>query len=286
MDLRQINNFISIAEAGSISRAAERLHVAQPALSKQLQNLENELGTTLVKRSTRQFMLTEAGARFLYRAKQIIELVETTEKEIKDYEAGIRGTLRIGTLASAASMLLPNRIAAFSKKNPDVEFVIHDCHTHEVIELLNHGLVDIGIIRSPYEVNAYHSIMLPEEPMMVISREEPFWKPSQKEITVADLKDRPLIMHNRYGNVFKEICNENGFEAKLLNQVDDTRTLLLCAKTGMGFALVQRDWLNLIGEDTFYAIPLNEPKLVTQTAIVWLKNKYLPTVAKAFLSTF
>lgn len=286
MDIRRLSYFLTIAEESGISKAAEKLHVAQPALSKQLKVLEEEVGSLLVERSTRHFRLTEAGHRLVHRGRQIMDLVEVTKQELRDLNEGYRGTLRIGTLASAAATLLPQRIASFSKDHPGVSFIVHDCHTHEVIELLQHGLVDIGIIRSPYDPSAYESISLPVEPMMVVTTEEPFWKPAQKSIRADALKGHPLILHNRYADQVRSVCRDHGFDPTFLNQVDDTRTLLLCAKTGMATALVQRDWLNLAGEGIFKSVILDEPALETQLVVIWQKNRYLPKVAQSFLDSF
>jgi DNA-binding transcriptional LysR family regulator len=110
MDIRQLKYFLAIAEEKNITKAAKKLYISQPPLSQQLKLLEEELGVTLLERSTRKMKLTEAGKLLRHRAKQIIELMETSIKEIKNLNLGVKGILSIGFVSSAGSILLPEQI--------------------------------------------------------------------------------------------------------------------------------------------------------------------------------
>ena len=113
MDIRKLVYFLTIAEEGNISRAVERLHISQPPLSQQLKLLEEELGIVLIGRNTRKMHITDAGRLLQNRAKQIIELMEKTVKELRDLKEGLQGTLSIGTISSAGEMLLSIKIQSF-----------------------------------------------------------------------------------------------------------------------------------------------------------------------------
>lgn len=115
MDIKQLTYFLTIAEEKSITKASEKLHIAQPHLSQQLKLLEEELNVKLIERTTRKFQVTDAGKRLWHRSKQIIELMESTVKELKDFNEGMEGTLSIGTISSAGDILLPQRIYSFNK---------------------------------------------------------------------------------------------------------------------------------------------------------------------------
>ncbi|HBE78497.1 MAG TPA: LysR family transcriptional regulator [Firmicutes bacterium] len=286
MDIKQLEYFLGIVEAGNITKAAEKIHIAQPHLSKELKLLEDEVGVKLVERSTRRFQITGAGQMLHHRAKQILELMEVTIKELKDYNEGLQGTLSIGAIASAGDTLLPEWIYSFHQKYPAVNFHIRECHTHEVLELLNNGIIEIGIIRTPLNSEIYESILLPNEPMIAATCAESFREEHPKYISLKTLANKPLLVHRRYEKMIVEACQQEGFEPRILAKIDDTRAILLWANTGMGVAIVPKDWLGLISSTNLMYREIDEAALFTRTAIAWKKNKYLSALAKHFLETF
>jgi LysR family transcriptional regulator, salicylic acid-responsive activator of bsdBCD len=286
MDIRQLIYFNAIVEEGSITKAAERLHMAQPPLSQQLKLLEDELGIKLVERNTRKIQITDAGMMLLHRSKQILELMDTTIKELKDFSEGIQGTLSIGTIASAGDTLLPERIYSFHKNYPEINFQVRECSTYEILELLKSGVIEIGIIRTPFNSELFDYILLADEPMVAATSNDLYLDGNPKEISLLELANKPLLVHNRYETKIIEACEKMGFEPRILGKIDDTRTILLWAATGMGIAVLQRDWIDLIPDTKLKYFPINEPSLVTGTAIVWMKNRYITTVARNFLETF
>lgn len=286
IDIKQLIYFLAIAEEGSITKAADRLHMAQPPLSKQLKMLENELNVNLVERNTRNLRITEAGKRLQYRAKQILDLTETTIKELKDYDGGIHGMLRIGTIASAGDTLLPAKAFSFHQKYPNIRFQIKESNTQEILDMLKNGLIDIGIVRTPIDSEYYDSILFPDEPMVAATIGTPFWNQDQPSITVAELAGKPLLVLNRYENMIIKSCQKAGFEPEIVGKIDDTRSIILWANTGMGIAIVQRDWPELLNNNDLKYKEIAEPLLFTQTAIVWMKNRYLSSASRHFLETF
>lgn len=283
MDIRQLTYFLGIAEEGNITKAAEKLHIAQPHLSNQLKLLEDELGVKLVERHTRKIQLTSAGELLMYRARQMLELLDRTVKELRDYNEGLQGTLSIGTIASAGDILLPRWIYDFHQKYPGINFQIRECNTHEILELLNNGVIEIGIIRTPLNSEIYESILLPNEPMIAVTNGDLFWKNTQKYISMNELKNKALLVHRRYEKMISEACYQSGFEPRILGKIDDTRAILLWADTGMGVAIVPKDWVGLISSPNLKYIEIKEPSLITRTAVVWKKSQYLSAAAKHFL---
>ncbi|GIM30359.1 LysR family transcriptional regulator [Clostridium polyendosporum] len=283
MDIKQLTYFLGIAEEGNITKAAEKLHIAQPHLSNQLKLLEDELGVKLVERSTRKIQLTNAGEMLMHRAKQVLELMDRTIKELKDFNEGLQGTLSIGAISSAGDILLPNWIYNFHQQYPGINFHIRECHTHEILELLNNGVIEIGIIRTPLNSELYDSILLPNETMIAATNRNLFWKNNRKYIDMKDLANKPLLIHRRYEKMIVEACQQSGFEPRILGKIDDTRTILLWAHTGMGVAIVPKDWIGLISSTNLKYVEIKEPSLITRTAVVWKKSHYLSSAAKHFL---
>ncbi|MGE5627316.1 MAG: LysR family transcriptional regulator [Solirubrobacterales bacterium] len=285
MDIKQLHFFNAICEEKNITRASERLHVAQPHLSHQLKLMEDELDVKLVERNTRMFHLTEAGERLYYRSKQIIELLDTTVKELKDFNEGIVGTLTIGTIHSSGDILLPIRIRDFNIKYANINFEIRECSSDEILELLKNGLIELGIIRTPLVSKSFDTISLPMEPMVAATGDKSFFE-DEKNIGLSKLRESPLLVHRRYEPNIIEACRQAGFDPRILCKIEDTKSILYYAVTGMGIAIIPRDWVDLVpGINLEYRI-IDETSLETGTTIVWLKDHYLSSAARHFLETF
>lgn len=286
MDIRQLRYFITIAEEGNITKAARRLHIAQPPLSQQLKLLEEELGVKLVERGSRKIQLTDAGKILRHRAEQVVELVDSTVKELKDFNEGLQGTLSVGTVPSSGSTLLPERIYNFHESYPGVTFQIWEGDTYRILDLLNNGVIEIGIVRTPINSEFFEIIYLPDEPMVVATRGDMYWGEEQKSICLKELKDKPLIIDRRFEKMVVDSCEKSGFEPKILCKSDDARSILLWADTGIGVAIVPKAAMGLIPSTNLKYKEINESSLETQTAIIWMKNRYLSSAAKHFLETF
>ena len=142
MDIKQLVYFIAIVEEGNITRAANKLHMAQPPLSNQLKLLEDELGTKLLERGARKVKLTDSGTILYKRAKNILEITKATAAEIEEFGKGVQGTLRLGTISSSGTALLSSRVIEFNKKYPNIKFEIHEGNTYEILEMINSGIIE------------------------------------------------------------------------------------------------------------------------------------------------
>lgn len=285
MDIRQLKYFLAIAEEGNITRAAERLHIAQPPLSHQLKLLEYELGVKLIDRSTRRIQLTDTGEKLRYRAEQMLNLMETTVRELKDINEGVQGTLLIGTVPSSGATLLPERIHSFHEKYPGIDFQIWDGDTYRIMELLNSGTIEIGIIRTPFNSKIYESIYLPKEPMVTASSNSYSYN-KQGSVEIAELVDTPLVIDRRFENVIVDAFEKEGVKPKIICRGDDVRSILLWASTGIGVAIVPKAATGLIPNSNLNYRKINLTSVETQTAIIWMKNRYLSSAARHFLKTF
>ncbi|MDR3541046.1 MAG: LysR family transcriptional regulator [Desulfosporosinus sp.] len=286
MNLRQLAYFLAIAEEGNITRASERLHIAQPPLSQQLKLLEEEFGVALIERNTRKIQITDAGRLLQNRAKQILELTEKTAKELKDLKDGLQGTLSIGTISSAGEMLLPLKIQNFHEKYPCVDFYIREGGTFEILELIKSGVVEIGVIRTPFNQDVFECINLPDEPMVAGALGDLFWDGDSGCLELTGLEGKPLLMHNRYTTNIKEACRKAGFEPNIICRIDDTRFMLNWANTGMGIAIIPRDMIGQLPDAKLVYREIKEESLVTKTVIIWIKNNYLSATARHFLEAF
>lgn len=287
MDIRDIQYFLTIAEEGNITAAAKRLHIAQPPLSRQIKQLEDQLGVQLFERGKRKIKLTEAGHLLRMRAEQIIELMKTTTKELKDFDTGDRGTLSIGSVTSGAT-LLPNLIRIFRDRYPNVLFRLREGETRRITELLDKGIVDLGMVRLPFDTDIYESINLPNEPLAIAFRpgHPGMTSADSTDINLSELADKPLMIHRKYVAMLTEHCQQIGFTPYILCESDDVMPLLTWADANIGVAVVPRSAISLIPSTSLITRDIINPTLETTAAIIWVRNRYLPATAIHFLDLF
>lgn len=284
MELKQLQNYMMIVECQSISKAAEKLHIAQPALTRQLKQLEESLGLILIERTTRHFEMTEAGKLLARKSAQLLEMAETIQQEMTDINVGFSGTIRIGTIGSEMEIMLPQLIAVFLKEFPNVNFKCYEGSSIEILEQLRHGLIDIGIVRTPLDKTLYNAIEWPIQPMIAAHIEQRPWLNSTHKLTWADLAGERLIVHHRYAEEIRLACRGFGYEPLFAVMAEDTRSLLLMAEQGIGTVIVQKDWLKMIPE-VFLSREIDAKALETQTIMLWHKTRYMPEISKKFVES-
>lgn len=280
MEIKLLVNFLSIVDHKSLSKAAETLHIAQPALSLQLKKLEEELGVILIDRTTRYFQITEAGQLFAKRARQIVELSETAVVEVKELNHDGVGMVKIGTIGSEMEVMLPEMLTKFRKSYPKATFRCFEGSTVEVMTNLELGIIDVGIVRSPIDVTHFNYLSLEEKPMVAARKEGAF---NKAILNWEDLKSEELIVLNRFHDIIVRECRRYDFTPKIVGSFEDTRSLMLMAGAGVGTAIVQEDWLK-IAPMSLQFCPIECGELMTHTIVVWQKNRYMSKVAENFVA--
>ncbi|WP_151735051.1 LysR family transcriptional regulator ['Paenibacillus yunnanensis' Narsing Rao et al. 2020] len=286
MDIRQLKYFLAIAEEGQITSAARKLQMAQPPLSQQLKLLEEELGVKLVERGPRSIQLTEAGTLLRERAQQILEMADSTARELADLVKGVRGTLSIGTVSSSAATLLQDRLFEFHKEYSGIKFAIHEGNTYRILDLLNRGIVEVGIVRTPFNSASLECRYARSEPMVAVMTPDADWTHGRTAIELGELKQKPLIVYRRFEQLIRETSLENGFEPEFFCMNDDARTTLHWANAGLGIGLIPRSAFGLAGNGNLISKEIISESLVTRVAAVWIKDKYLSAPAKRFIDSF
>lgn len=283
MDIRQLTYFMVIAEEGQITAAARRLHMAQPPLSQQVKALEEELGVQLLQREPRSVSLTDAGEILYRRARQIVTLTDSTRREIADFKNGLRGTLSIGTVSSSGSIILSPALRQFHASHRGIRFEIYDGNTFRVLDMLRKGLIEIGIVRTPFKQEAFDCTLLPEEPMVLAYTTLPDPCPGQGTITVQGLQGLPLILYRRFDQLFHDVCEAHNITPNILCRNDDARTTLLWTETGLGYAVVPASAISPARLTQLQTKAIDEPRLRTQLAVITPKHRYLSSIARQFI---
>ena len=282
MDIKQLKYFLAITEENSITKAAKKLHISQPPLSHQLKILEEEIGSKLFDRTTRNLEITEVGEFLKNRAIQILELMNETVKEIKQNQEELEGVLKIGFVASSTAALVPKVIPEFSKNNPEVKFELKEGSTYKILDLLNHGTIEIGFIRTPFNSEEFDCIYLSKEPMIGLVDKNKYFQ-EVNEIDISFLEGLPLIIDKRFKKIIVNACYRKGFIPNILLIGEDSRTLMNLAQQGMGIAIVPESSKNLIFRENSKVVKIKDEELETQVVVAWLRNKKLSSVAKHFL---
>ena len=286
MDIRRLRYFLTVAEEGQFTKAAERLNMAQPPLSQQIQLLEDELGVKLFNRG-RHIELTQEGQVLRIRSQQILELINATQKELDDLSKGKQGTISIGTISSCGAFQLPRRMFEFNQEYPDVSFQIWESDTYRVMELLEKGIVDLGIIRTPFNLNAYQYSFLSEEsdPIAAVYQEKWCVKIPKGTMTLEHIEGLPLIIHRRYEKMFLNACEYLGFQPDIFCKADDIRSILSLANLGLGVAIVPRPPKEILEAEHLYCHVIDDDSFQTKTAVIWMKDNYLPRVVHNFIQS-
>lgn len=257
MDIRQMKYFKTIVEEGTISKAAQVLHMAQPPLSIQLKQLEEELGITLLKRGNKQIELTDAGMRFYKRCLQILDLTEITKNELKE---SFQDVLRIGITSSNGGLIQQDNIKHFIEHYDHVQYRIYEGSTYEILDLLLSHNIDLGIVRTPFDTSKVNTFYLEKEPMIVIGKKEYFKRPISK---MKDLKKIPLIIHQRYLPLINDYSLNKHIQIQIKVTCDDSRTSLIWANSGIGVAIVPLSSLSLNYDSSLEYAYLEDKDLYT-----------------------
>ena len=288
MDIRQLLYFTTIAEEGSISAAAKKLHLSQPPLSYQMKLLEEELHLPLIERSARGIALTEAGRVLYKRAQGILELSELTRKEMLAMASGFTGTLHIGTVSSSGASLLGWRIPAFHQKYPQIGFAIHEGNTFELMEMLESGLIELAIVRTPFHNDQLNCLYLSPEPMIAAGAASffPAGMPSGQPISLELLGHAPVILYRRFEKILLSLCEQKGITPQVFCIADDARTTRMWAEAGLGVAVVPQSAYRIMPHHNMVYGELSEEDLHTRIAAVCKKGCSLSWAAQQFLEIF
>jgi DNA-binding transcriptional LysR family regulator len=284
MELRVLRYFLMVVNERNISRAADKLHVSQPTISRQLKDLENELGVTLFERGSRSIDLTSAGEYFAKQAQQIVQLADKTVANVNQTPE-LTGSILIGSAEAPMMTSVAKAIAQLAKTAPGVRVGLYSTDANEVNQKLAAGVFDFGVVMEPLAKDDQDFISLPGTTAwgVLVQRDSPL---AQKTaITAADLTGQRLIMPQQHGSI-DYLSDWLGSSEVKLNVVASYNLLYNAAimvAAGVGAALCLDGIINTANSDLVF-VPLT-PRLEAHSSIVWLQHSPLSPAATAFLNT-
>lgn len=282
MEIRVLRYFLAVAQEGSVTRAARALHLTQPTLSRQIRELEEELGQTLFSRGGRELSLTREGLLLRQRAEEIVGLAEITEKEFRSLgEKTVSGDLSLGCGESKALSFVTDALKVLQDEHPLIIPHFFSGNGEIVMDRLDKGLLDFAVLMGAENTERYCSLPLPNHDTwgLLMDKDDPMAQ--KKAITAEDLLDIPLILSSQSLSR-DELSGWLGFPMSRLH-IAATYTLLfngsLMVRSGLGYALCF-DHIAPSGKDSPFAFrPLTSP-----LSLVWKKHQILSAPAEAFLA--
>lgn len=285
MELRILKYFLIVAREENITKAAEVLHITQPTLSRQLAQMEEELGVQLIVRGKRKITLTEEGMLLRRRADEMIQLLNKTEKELKEQEDMIDGVIQIGSGELASSKVIPDVFSKFKEKYSNVTLDVYTGNADQIKERIDQGLIDIGLLLEPVNIEKYDFVRtnIKERWVMIMPSDDQLTQ--KDDISVDDIKGKPIIVTHRnavrnevenwFGDVFKEmdIVATHNLSANVAHLV----------KKGIGYAIVLEGSVSFYDPAFVVSRPLNPP-LESTSVLVWKKNQMFSLTVQKFLN--
>ncbi len=287
MELRHLRYFIGVAEEENVSRAALKLHVSQPALSRQIRDLEDELGFALLKRSAKSVQLTEAGRTFLAEARAVLELAESAVAAARAVANGAHGELHIGYAPSLTARILPPTLRAFQTESPNVRVKLHDLSTEEMVAGLRGGKLQLAFVvrLSPAMLRELQFEELTSDDLcLAVAPKHPLAR--RRTVTLAEAAREPLITYSRkdYPDAHEMLlATFAGVKTKLriAEEHDSVSSLIAAVEAGGGVAVASQSLVCTAGP-RLKLIPFSPAPEPLTIGLVWMKGSLAPA-AERFL---
>lgn len=284
MDIRVLQYFLTVAREESITKAAESLQMTQPPLSRQLKDLEDELGKQLLIRGSKKITLTEDGMLLHKRAEELVALMEKTKAELTSSNENINGDIYIGCGETETISFLAQAAQNLQKEHPFIHYHIYSGDAERVMERLDKGLLDFGLLVGPVDVNKYEYLRLPMKDIwgVLMRKDSPL---AEKEVICAeDLWDKPLILSHQTA-INSEMFSWLKTDISKLNIVatyDLIYNASIFVKKDFGYVIGLDKIINTTGNSTLCFRPLY-PKLEAGLCIVWKKYQIFSKASNIFL---
>lgn len=286
MELRHIRYFLAVAEELNFTKAAARLCIAQPPLSRQMKELEEELGAKLFVRGPHAVHLTEEGMVFKQYALQVLELVEKSAEDIREMKKGLQGTLYLASVEGHAPHLFSRWIAGFHKKHPDVQYNLWNGNSDDVTNRVMKGLCDLAIIMEPYNAEGLEAIPVYQEPWVaLIPLDHALAAEPGDTIDLERLADCDLIIPSRQSRL-QEIngwFEASGITPRIRGRIAHTLNAYELTEQGVGVAIYPASAGDITSRETICIKRLVNPSVTASYILIWNKNRQLPHAAKEFL---
>jgi DNA-binding transcriptional LysR family regulator len=286
MELRHLKSFVVVAEEQSIGRAALRLHISQPPLTRQIQQLEEDLGAQLLLRTARGVELTEAGATFLAEARNILALTEQATERTHKAGLGQLGRIDVGIFGSGIFGIIPKMLLAYRQAYPDVNIVMHSMNKGEQVAALRQHRLNVGFNRLLQDAPDIESeLILMEDLYLAVNRNHPLSR--ERQVAWRDLTGHPLVLFpsgtrpSFIDRVF-DFCREEGFQPTVVQEVGDAVHGVALVASGFGLCIVPESAINLKLPGVIYRPLKRQPPAQVDLSCIYRRGDQ-STILRSFL---
>lgn len=293
MELRHLEYFKAVAEELHFRKAAEKLYITQPPLTRQIKQLEEELGVTLFERNNKRVRLTPAGLYLKEEVDKLFQDVSTIKLVMAQYGKGQGGELKIGFVSSTLFSKISELLVQLKTAFPHLKTRLYEVPTVKQIDAIEHGRLDIGILRTPVYSDLLTLVPLfKDDFVFVISKNEA----SMKAFSLAQYSDAPFIFFNKdyanaYFNQLLEICQRHGFRPDVVHEANNVHTIIRMVEEGLGVSILPSSVAAQYSRYEVHFEPINEIQIQTEVVIAYRKgndsqfiNKMVELMQKAYQS--
>jgi DNA-binding transcriptional LysR family regulator len=281
MELRHLRSLLVLAEELHFGRAADRLGIAQPALSRQIQQLESELQTRLLKRSPRAVSLTDAGREFVESVSPALRQLEDAAANATNFARAKRGKLRLGSSSNLSSEFVPELLDRLHQESPLVRIDVRELSVAEQIRTLHAAEIDVGLATLPiHDPSLIFRRIHSEALVLMVPRESEF--ANRTSVRLRDLAKEQFIMcpryrHTGFHEVVIELAAKAGFRPRIASEVDAKTASVALVERGLGVSLVPQSETSTGSERVRY-IPITSPAVFIDIGVVWRRENMSPIV--------
>ena len=287
MELRHLRYFLTLAEELNFTRAAERLMIAQPPLSRQIRDLEEELGSPLFIRGHHSLELTEEGILFRDYATHIITLADQSVSDVRDISHGLQGTLYLAEVEGKGPHLMAQWISSFSKEYPNVVFNLWNGNSDEVVNRIRKGFSDVAVFMEPYDPDGIHGIHVYSEPWVAICRSDhPLARTGSDTVSMQELADQELIIPSRESRLqeIRDWFGPGSWNPRIRARIANVVTAYELCKEGLGVAIYPAAFADIVSESADICIkPISDKRIQASYVLIYSDEHPLRGLAQRFV---
>ena len=289
MELRHLRYFIAAAEEENVSRAALKLHVSQPALSRQIRDLEDELRFPLFERTAKSVRLTDAGRIFLGEAREVLKRADEAINKARAVASGGRGELHVGYAPSPTARILPKTLRAFQARMPKVRVRLHDLSSEEMVAGLREGKIEIAVMVRPTRgmLRGLRFEEVARDPMcLAVPPKHPLTR--HRSVTLVQIAREPLVVFSRadypdYHELLETIFDGSKFKPRIGEEHDSGTSLIAAVESGAGVAITSES-LGCSAGPRLKLLPISPAPPPITLGVAW-RSGVLSTTAQTFLDS-
>ncbi len=285
MDVQALRYFVEVARREGFTRASRSLHVTQPAISKMVKALEEELGTPLLLRERRRVQLTDAGRIVLERAQGVLDSLRVIEEEVVELAALRRGRLRIGIPPMVGVAFFPPLLAEFHRAYPGIALELREEGSHQIEALVMSRDLDVGAVVLPTDEKAFGTMPFVRDDLWaVLHPSHPLAR--RREVALRELEGTPFVLYRPdfalHGHIL-DACRRSGFRPAVVSESSHWDFIVAMVAANIGLALLPHTICRQLDRRQVRSIRMSEPIIPWNVALIWRRDRHLPPATRAWL---